>query len=170
MRIFGIDPGAEHAKHVTSERGSGWCLIDADFTPQKGAATPPVVIASGKINGGPDELIKALEEDHEALKHALSADTLLVENFKLLTMRASTDPLIIIGQMQMFASINGMKFVKRMPRQRETVSHDDLKRIGMWPGGAGHADEAQAIRHVLAYLMDLGHMGAMMLIDPDPEG
>lgn len=165
MRIFGIDPGAEHAKHVTSERGSGWCVIDAE----PGGTDAPVVIESGKINGGPDELIEAFDKGHPALKYIVrSADVLLVENFRLLNVRANTDPLIIIGQMQMLAYMHDLRFVKREPRQRNTVSHDDLKRIGMWPGGAGHADEAQAIRHVLAYLMDLGHMGTMQLISPDP--
>jgi len=97
------------------------------------------------------------------------ATEFVVENFKLLNPRAKIDPLEIVGMMKMWCAINKRHMTLQMPGQRTSVSHEDLKRIGMWPGGSGHADTAQAIRHVLAALMAKGHIPTMRLLCPPEE-
>jgi len=162
--LMAIDPGAEHDKHVTSERGTGWALFQVHL----GTTNPPTLEAYGQIVGGPDEFMEAMVDDVAFRRSLNQADTVLVEGFKLMNMRAKTDPLLIIGMVRMYALMAGKKpAIVQPPRGRTLVDHDDLKRINMWPGGKGHADTAQAIRHGLSYLLNNGHVGTQMLVQPD---
>ena len=163
MKLMAIDPGAQHDKHVTSERGTGWALFETRNPYDK-----PLLKEYGQIVGGPDEFMAAMVDDVAFRRSLNQADVILVEGFKLMNMRAKTDPLLIIGMVRMYALMAGKApAVVQPPRGRTLVDHDDLKRINMWPGGKGHADTAQAIRHGLSYLLNNGHVGTQVLIQPD---
>lgn len=161
---FGIDPGATHKKHSDSQRGTGWCLMAHydDLTPN--------LVEWGHVVGGPAEWLHAVFYDAHLSEALWKADRFVCENFVMFNDRAKPDPLQIIGQMEMYAMLKEKQIIKRMPGQRLAVSHDDLKRIGMWPGAKGHADTAQAIRHVLAQLMQEGNVPTMAMVSPDDTG
>ena len=168
--IFGVDGGADLAAKavVKSVRGTGWCLV-------RYTETTVELAAYGQVVGGPDAWLEAItglateHGEHDPAWSALREATgLVVENFVLLNARAKIDPLEIVGMMRMWGAVHRRPVAVRMPKQREAVSHDDLHRVGMWPGGAGHADTAQAIRHVLSWLMSQGHLPTIMLLAPPP--
>lgn len=170
--IFGIDPGADHKKHSVSERGTGWALIEV----HDNVNTPPTLAASGHVLGGPDSLLAELVKPGNVLQQQwamrscfLLASIVVVENFKLFDKNADPAPLEIIGMMKLYCALESKEIVVQMPGERGGVTHDDLKRIGMWPGGRGHADTAQAIRHILSWLMKKRHKPTMMLVSPPPE-
>lgn len=169
--IFGIDPGADHKKHSVSERGTGWALIEVSDN----VAAPPRLVSSGHVLGGPDAALAELTDrktgysPHSMRGAFLQANIAVVENFKLFDKNADPAPLEIIGAMKLYCILEGKQIVVQMPGERGGVTHDDLKRIGMWPGGRGHADTAQAIRHILSWLMKKRHKPTMMLVSPPPE-
>lgn len=163
-RIFAVDPGGAHKKFTKSDRGTGWCLMEIIDE-----LAPPVLVGHGQVVGGPDEFITEYSSESRMRNAMMQADVVVTEDFVLLNARANTDPLEIIGMVRMFALEHGKMFVKQMPGKRKATDHDDLKRIGMWPGGAGHADTAQAIRHALAYLLNRLHRGTMVLVQPDDD-
>lgn len=164
--LFCVDGGADHAKNnvVQSKRGTGWCLLTCTDT------TEPELLAFGHVLGGPNAWLDAIttrnsiDPAYTALRRAT---VLVVEDFKLINARAKIDPLEIVGMMKMWGACNRVNVVLRTPKSRLGVSHEDLKRIGMWPGGGGHADTAQAIRHGLSALMAKGHEPTMRLISPE---
>lgn len=163
--VFGCDPGARHEKHVDSKRGTGWCLV---FVPDDVSAEP-VLLEHGQVVGGPDEWLDAinLPSFGKPAYHALmQATEYVVEGFTKRIAAAKIDPLEIVGMMRMSAAIRGIRCDVSRPVERIIVTHEDLKRIGWWPGGAGHADTAQSIRHVLATLIQEGHPGTSRLISP----
>lgn len=162
--IFAVDPGGAHKKFTKSDRGTGWCLMEVT-----GQTSPPALVDHGQVVGGPDEFISEYSRGITMRAAMMQADVVVTEDFVLLNARANTDPLEIIGMVRMFALEHGKTFVKQMPGKRKATDHDDLKRIGMWPGGAGHADTAQAIRHALAYLLNSLHRGTMIMVQPDDD-
>lgn len=161
MLILAVDPGGRHKKHTPkSPRGTGWILIEANDEVVK-------KWAGGLIVGSPEKTIESMVSGE--LREALNMSTqLVVENFVKLNPRADPSPLETVGAMRMEALLSGKPLSVRMPGQRNLVSHDDLKRIGWWPGGAGHADEASATCHGLSWLLDHGHLPTAMLVNPPP--
>ena len=165
--IFGTDGGARHEKHVTSGRGTGWCEVMVENDP----TAPPRLMDGGQVVGGPDQWLDAITlvpktGSQPAALAAHRATEFVTENFTLINARAKIDPLEIVGMMKMLARTTGRPHYTQEPSQRNLVSHDDLKRIGWWPGGAGHADQAQAIRHVLSRLLREGHLGTATMLKP----
>lgn len=165
MLIFGVDGGADHKKHTKSDKGSGWCLMEAAAV---NPYEPPKLLSYGQTIGGPDAFLKAMEKDSELAKAMERADQLIVEDFVQLNARADPGPLEVVGMIKMYGLLMKRPVATRMPSQRTLVSHEDLKANEMWPGGAGHADTAQAIRHVLSWLIANDHPGTIALFAPDP--
>ena len=163
--VVSVDGGGDQAKGTKEVRGTGWALLRVHED------RPPELLATGLIRGGPTPFLAAAADPGSALREALAiCDQLVVENFKLLNPRAKIDPLEIVGMVRMYGMMTGIPVAVQMPGQRNIVSHDDLKRIGMWPGGAGHADEAQAVRHALAWASLQGNAPTIGLLSPDPDG
>lgn len=164
IELVAIDGGGDQQRGAQEVRGTGWAALSL---PDDG---PPVLRATGLIPGGPTPFLHELGRSSELRQYVAVADQLVVENFKLLNSRAKIDPLEIVGMVRMWGMIYHVPVAVQMPAQRTIVSHDDLKRIGMWPGGKGHADEAQAVRHGLAWASLQGHAPTIGLLSPDPEG
>ena len=162
MLIFGVDGGGEQKKNsLKSDRGTGWCLIQVDAVDDM---VLPELMEHGQIAGGPDNFLQWV---HEALEWT-RAEVMVVENFRPMSARVDAGPLEIVGMVKAIGLLTNKKVVVREPSQRTLVSHDDLKANAMWPGGAGHADTAQAIRHVISWLISTGHTGTINLFAPDP--
>lgn len=166
--VFSLDPGAEHGAHTKSRRGSGWCRIS--WHPDS-----VVLEEHGHIIGGPGMLLEALTGkvndvgQHDPAWYALrAADRLVVEGFDAWNTAAKIDPLESVGMMRMYGALNGLATFVQRAGERTSVSHEDLHRIGMWPGATGHADTAQSIRHALVHLMKFGHRPTIDLVVPDP--
>lgn len=165
--IMGIDPGAD-ADRTTKERtrGTGWSVV---HVPEQGF---PRRVAGGVILGGPDDFLRAVRgagDDPAFGGHLMGATELVVENFTKQVSAAKIHPLEIIGMVRMFCAMRVLPLTINMPGARKLVSHDDLKEKGWWPGGAGHADEAQALRHVLSKLLREPHVPTAMLFHPPDE-
>lgn len=174
--VLCIDGGGDHAANKVTEsmRGTGWCLLKVH------AQYAPVLVAHGQVRGGPAAWLEAiitakkvainLDEEWNNLRRALQVAThMVVEDFKLIRPvppGVNIDPLEIVGMMEMWCALRGTPLTRQMPSERLAVTHDDLKLIDMWPGGTGHADTAQAIRHGLVALMKQRHQPTMRLISP----
>lgn len=164
MIVFAVDPGSKQQKGTLDVRGTGWAALGVH------AVRPPELLATGLLPGGTDALLAALQDTERAAGAWFhQAEQVVVENFILREARASIEPLEMAGLVRGLCAALGKPCVKQNPDQRTIVSHDDLKRVGMWPGGAGHADEAQAVRHGLTWAMIDGNLPTISLLSPDPD-
>lgn len=160
--ILAIDPGSKQKKGTLDVRGTGWAVME--IWPD----VPPELLATGLHPGGTQSLLDGIQGDGELADYMHRARLVVVENFRLLEARASIEPLEMVGVIRGFCAAQGKTVVVQEPADRTIVSHDDLKRIGMWPGGKGHADEAQAVRHGLAWASKSGNRPTVELLVPDP--
>lgn len=155
-----IDPGAKQKAGTLDVRGTGWALIGI-------GTEPPQLLGTHLSGGGTDRLILDVMLDSVCKMMWDLADIVIVENFRLLEARANIEPLEMVGVIRGIGAAQGKRVIVQEPADRTIVSHDDLKRIGMWPGGAGHADEAQAVRHGLAWALKEGNRPTVELLAPD---
>lgn len=160
--VLAIDGGADQHRGTQAVRGTGWAALTV---PDDGR---PTLEETGLIPGGPTPFLTEMGRSSNIRTWASVADQLVVENFLPLNAKAKIDPLEIVGMVRMWGMVFNTPVAVQNPSQRMIVSHDDLKRIGMWPGGAGHADEAQAVRHALAWASISGHMPTIAMLSPDP--
>lgn len=164
MILFSVDGGGDQQKGSMSVRGTGWAAFRIEDE------SLPVLEQTGLIQGGPDNFLHdVMSLGSDAGMWLREAGQVVVENFVLINSRAKIDPLEIVGMMRMWCAIKHVPCAVQMPGARKMVSHSDLRRIGMWPGGAGHADEAQAVRHGLTWAMLNGHRPTIELLHPDVE-
>jgi len=163
VKVLAVDGGGDQQKTTREIRGSGWSLIQF-------GDHPPLVLDGGLVPGGPDPFLAEITRDGSRLGEALrnEADQLVVENFVPLIPRVNAGPLEIVGMMKTLGWAYDLPVAVQMPGQRTIVSHDDLKKHGYWPGGKGHADQAQAVRHALAWAILQGNRPTVELFAPDP--
>lgn len=165
ITVLAIDPGARQQASTLEKRGTGVALLQ--FSDNE----PPTLVWTYLISGGTDSLLGTLTGTmywgpiQEWFK---LADIVIVENFRLREARANIEPLEMVGVVRGIGAAQGKRVIVQEPADRTIVSHDDLKRVGMWPGGAGHADEAQAVRHGLAWALKTGNRPTVELLAPDP--
>lgn len=160
--ILAIDPGARQKKGTLDVRGTGWArLVVHDDR-------PPELKDTYLAPGGTQALLDHIAGPWTPFRELWqTADIVIVENFILLEARANIEPLEMVGVVRGIGAAQGKTVVVQNPGDRTIVSHDDLKRVGMWPGGKGHADEAQAVRHGLAWALKNGNRPTIELLAPD---
>lgn len=166
MIILAIDPGAKQKPGTLDVRGTGVAALE--FHNDK----PPVLRGTLLMPGGTAMLIDWLTGGGQMTPVRSwwqEADHVVVENFVHLNAAANIEPLEMVGVIRGIAAAQGKPVTVQNPGERDIVSHDDLKRIGMWPGGKGHADEAQAVRHGLTWALKAGNRPTIELLAPDDE-
>lgn len=165
MIILAIDPGAKQKKGTLDVRGTGVAALEICDD------VPPVLRGTLLAPGGTQALIDWLTGPLWVPMRSWwqQADVVVVENFLHLNPQANIEPLEMVGVIRGIGAAQGKRVIVQNPDERTIVSHDDLKRIGMWPGGAGHADEAQAVRHGLAWALKSGNRPTIELLAPDDE-
>lgn len=157
-----IDPGAKQKSGTLDVRGTGWARIAVHED------RPPELKDTYLGRGGTAALLDHITGPWTPFRELWqTADVVIVENFRLLEARANIEPLEMVGVVRGIGAAQGKRVVVQEPADRTIVSHDDLKRVGMWPGGAGHADEAQAVRHGLAWALKSGNRPTVELLAPD---
>lgn len=161
--VVAIDPGAKQKSTTLDVRGTGWArvVVHDDRPPE----LKDTYLAPGGTRALVDHITGLWTPFRELWQ---TADVIVVENFILLEARANIEPLEMVGVVRGIGAAQGKSVVVQNPDERTIVSHDDLKRIGMWPGGKGHADEAQAVRHALAWALRSGNRPTVELLAPDP--
>lgn len=162
MIILAIDPGARQKAGTLDVRGTGVAMLE--FSDQS-----PVLRGTLLAPGGAQTLIDWLTGPLWVPMRSWwqQADHVVVENFLHLNAQANIEPLEMVGVVRGVAAAQGKPVTVQNPGERDIVSHDDLKRIGMWPGGKGHADEAQAVRHGLTWALKNGNRPTIELLAPD---
>lgn len=164
MIVIAIDPGSRQKKGTLEKRGTGWAALEIHDD------KPPALRETLLAPGGTDALLHDITEANTWPRMLwLQADVVVVENFLHLNPQANIEPLEMVGVVRGIGAAQGKRVVVQNPADRTIVSHDDLKRIGMWPGGSGHADEAQAVRHALAWALKNGNRPTIEALAPDDE-
>jgi hypothetical protein len=165
ITILAIDPGAKQKAGTLDKRGTGVAVLEVHDD------KPPVLRGTLLAPGGTQTLIDWLTGPLYVPMRSWwdIADEVVVENFLHLNAQANIEPLEMVGVIRGLGAAQGKPVVVQNPADRTIVSHDDLKRVGMWPGSAGHADEAQAVRHALARALRSGNRPTVELLAPDDE-
>lgn len=139
MNIIAIDPG----------KATGIALLDYS------EISAPTLIAHG--THAPDRVIDAL--DHLAQYLDFYGGVIVIERFVLREgmYGVDTSPIGVIDRIKEWAKNKPHTLVWQLPGEKELVTNDRLRRLGLWLKGKEQRHIMDAVRHAVLYLVKNKH-------------